>query len=114
MTVALYSNAPRVKRVSITIPASGSPAETLQNLVIAGLEAKETGLGVEEASHVMGGRVNIVATGYVAGDAPNDLPLTITAGNIYEEPSNGFLSQTYVKSTGVSIAAVVSVYLTAK
>lgn len=108
---SVQSSANRVRRVSITIPASGGTADTLENLVLAALEAQQEGLGKREKPWIMGGRVNASATAYNAGDSVGSQPLTIAVSTIYEEPAVAFLKQTYVKSTAGSVGVVVSVYL---
>ena len=108
---SLQSAANRVRRVSITIPASGGTADTLENLVVAAMNAATPGLGDRERPWIMGGRVNGVATAYNAGDSVSSQPLAIGTSTIYEEPAVNFLKATFVKSSGSSIAAIVSVYL---
>jgi len=108
---SIQSSANRIRRVSVTIPASGGTADTLQNLVVAALNTQADGLGDRERPWIMGGRVNTSATAYNAGDSVTSQPLAIPVSTIYEEPVVGFLAQTYVKSTAGSVAVVVSVYL---
>jgi hypothetical protein len=105
------STSDRVRRVAITIPASGASADTLENLVVAALNTLQQRLGDVERPRMMGGRVNAVGTAYAAGDSVSSQPLTISASSIYEEPAIDFLKRTWVKSSGVAISAVVSVYL---
>ncbi len=107
----LQSLSIRTYRVSITIPASGGTAVTLQSLIVAALNAREEGLGDKLAPWIIGGRISAPATAYNAGDTAASQPLAIGTSSVFEEPALDFLKTTYVKSSAGSVAVVASVYV---
>lgn len=96
--------ASRVRRILVTIPATGGTAVTLYSLVAASLSEQEKGW-------VMGGKVWVAGAAYHAGDSASSLPVAVADDETYSEPVTNFLSLTYVKSDAAAIANVpVSVY----
>lgn len=107
-----FVQARRVRRVSITIPAAGGTAVTLQSLVIAALEAIAPGLGRFESENFLGGLVHEQATSILTyGDTATSLPLVVPTGSDYSEPATNFLRNTFTKSAGAAQGVVVSVWL---
>lgn len=103
----------RVRRVAITIPAAGSPAN-LETLVMNALKALDPTLKREQP-WIIGGLVNEATADYTAGDSEaHPDTLLIPADTVYYEPACGFLANTWVQaSAGAPITGVVvSVYLT--
>lgn len=112
MTPSMQPIAQRVKRVTVTVPATGSNAVILRDLMVAALNARSAGEGAAEAPYIMGGRIWKVATSYVVGDGLTDLPCTVAIGDVYEEPAANFAADTWLKSSAGSFTAAVTIYLT--
>lgn len=108
--VAASTLANRVRRLSITIPAAGSPAN-LEVLVVAAMNVIERGRGDAERPHLMGGKIWKPTTAYTAGDSTTSQPLTVLTTETYTEPSADFLKATYVASSAGAFSATISVYL---
>ena len=91
---AVQTQANRVRRVSITIPANAGTAVTLESLVIAALNVTTAGLGDAEKPWIIGGAVTILPAAIIVGDSASSLPQNVailTAGVKYSEPSVDFL-----------------------
>jgi hypothetical protein len=102
---AQYAIAPRVRRISISIPAAAGTAVTLYSLVAPSL-------GLADTYNIIGARINPTTANYNVGDTAATQPLTIATPAAYEEPAINVLQATFVKaSAGAAVTAVVSVYL---
>ena len=110
MHPTVFTQAWTMKRVAITIPASGGTAATLAALAVSG-----GGLTQSEANDLLiGGRVLGAATAYNAGDSTASQPHAVAINQEYSEPCVRFCHDTYVKSTtGSTISAVLVAYLRA-
>lgn len=101
----------RVRRVAITIPASGG-GKRLIDLIRTAWNAIDPRIAAAEVVWIIGGKVHIAAADYTAGDSAASQPLTITAGAEYSEAASGFLRDTFVASkTASTIDVCVSVIL---
>lgn len=104
--VGATTQAARVKRIAITIPAAAGSADTLLNLIRPSLDTADL-------AQIVGGRVSATTADYRAGDAVALATyLTVPLGSSYTEPAANFLSATYVKAAaGAALSATVSVWL---
>lgn len=97
----------RVKRLLITIPATGGAAATLAALAVA---ADSTLAAIR--GQIMGAKVHVAGAAYHAGDSLTSLPIPVSATETYEEPTTDFAEATYVKSDATAISNVpLSLYL---
>lgn len=114
MTPSFQSQAQRIELVTIAIPATSADAANLRDLAVAALNARNPGLGDQEKSRIMGGRILKTATAYVAGTAGatgSDFPAAIAINEVYEEPATNFLEATWVKSAGSGFNVGLAIYL---
>lgn len=107
--------APTGRRVSVTIPGSGSAAASLESLAVAALNAIGAGEGDALRPYIIGGKVWEAPAAYTAGDSTTSLPVAVAASTAYDEPMADFLKRTFVKAAGAgTIVVTVSVYLLTK
>lgn len=95
------------KRVSVTIPATGSTADTLASL--ASLTADEKGrcIGVKVCAKDTTGAARAA---FVAGDSTASLPQSVASDTAYYEPAARDAVATYVKSAATAISNVCVVF----
>lgn len=89
--------------VSVTIPANGSNAVTLQSLLsaptIAALEGRE----------VVSVAAQALAADWFVGDGPSDTPRKVVAERIYNPPVRNWLDK-YVRSDGAAMPLAVEIF----
>ena len=96
-----------VTHATLTVPATGSAAATIESMVATAFTA--AGLDLPSSTDLIGLKIHSAGQDLVIGNSATDLPLTLTAGDPLIEPARYFWDK-FLKSAGVATAAVVAVY----
>lgn len=103
----------RTRRFSVTIPATGGVAATVESLVAAVAISSDAA----DLSRVMGCKIDALLTvgtdrpAIVVGDSAGSLLQYVGAGKDALEPSINEYRSTFVKSAAAAITAVVVLYI---
>ena len=101
-----YVQAPRVRRCSITLGASGG---ILKALAVAALNAQKAGRGDAIASYILGFRILTASGNFQVGNPDNTGYITITAATMlpYDCPAVEGSEDTDVEGNGVTLGVEV-------